>query len=97
MIFFFAGHCRVFFLEVLPPSSFFCVSVFFLSLKVIVSIKDVVCHQLWTLIILCATGQLEQHYFIVKESTKNCSNSRAAGGFSITFYVRVCTTAMTST
>lgn len=66
MIFFFAGHQRVFSLEIL------------LSLlpKVTVTIKAVICHQLWT---VSSSFALEKHYFILKESTKNCIHSCAGG------------------
>lgn len=59
MTFFFAGHKRAFFLEIL------------LSLlpKVTVTIKAVICHWLWT---VSLSLLLEKHYFILKESTKNC-------------------------
>lgn len=67
MIFFFASHQRAFSLEIL------------LSLlpKVTVTIKAVTCHQLWT---VSLSFVLEKHYFILKESTKNCIHSCGGGG-----------------
>lgn len=44
--------------------------------KVTVTIKAVTCHQLW-IVPLCFV--LEKHYFILKESTKNCIHSCVGG------------------
>lgn len=59
MIFFFAGNQRAFSFDILP----------LLLSKVTVTIKAVIFHQLWT---VSLSSVLEKHYFILKESTKNC-------------------------
>lgn len=83
---FFAGHQRVSSLEIL----------LLLLPKVTLTIKAVICQQLWT---VSLSFVLEKHYFILKESTKELHSSLCTGataGLSITSFVNVCVTAMTS-
>lgn len=65
MIFFVAGQ-RAFSLEIL----------LLLLAKVTVTIKALICHQLWTVLL---SFVLETHYFILQESTKNYIHSCAGG------------------